>query len=371
MSEPKCPYFTKCGGCTAQHIDYSLQLENSKRILSKALKFDDIEVFSASPYNYRNRMDFIFHKKGLGFRKKGDYKKIIDIEKCPISNEKINVLLKEIRDFFEKPDYFDIHSKKGTFRYAVIRAPQKDSSITFILNSDSEKKQQAIEKVKEYAKMSSANNILIGFVPKNTDNSISEDYIVIKGSDMLKADYLGKRFFFHSQGFFQNNDEMAEKMHEYVNNLLKEESCKQKTFLDLYGGVGTFGIINADLFKESFIVEAYAGCIDAAKINLKENNISNAKTFVLDAKSISRLDIKKPFVAVVDPPRSGMSPVAITSLRRLDPDTIIYISCNPMKFSKELKRFEKEYELKKVAIFDLFPQTTHFETVALLKRKTL
>lgn len=362
MADPICPYFGKCGGCSAQHISYDLQLENKKKLVINRIKYDNVNVFSDKEYFYRNRMDFIFHKHGLGLREKGKWYSIIDVEKCVISDEKLNVLLSEIRKFFIESDFFDITKKTGTFRYAVIRTPGNDSSISFVLNEDSTRLQDAIEKIEEFSKITTANNIIVTYVPANTDISISNNFFVVKGSDMLIEKFLDKEFHYSAQGFFQNNTAMADKMQEYVNNFLKQHDTKNSHLLDLYGGVGTFGIINADLFKSVTVVENDKNCIDSANENIKQNEISNAKAVVLDAKQISRLDLKQPLFVITDPPRSGMDEKAIIELKRLKPKVIIYISCNVDQLGRDIPKF-KQYVIKSAAMFDLFPQTPHVEAI--------
>lgn len=402
MRQALCPKFGTCGGCTAQHIEYSLQLENKKKALAHALDAhtlgahtlgahtldnafseDNIKVFSGNEFHYRNRMDFLFHQKGIGLRKKDDYKKIIDIEKCVISNEELNKLLAEVRSFFEnKPniladastntstDIFNVNLRTGTLRYVVIRTPQNDSSISFVLNSDSKRIDETTEQIKEFAKITSANNVLVAYVPSQIDMSISDDFFVVKGSEMLKETYLGKTFFYHAQGFFQNNSEMAEKMHEYCNKLLTSYSqyAKPAHLLDLYGGVGTFGIINADLFKGVTIVESVKQCIDAADKNIEINKIKNAKAVVLDAVQLKKLSLPEPLFVITDPPRSGMDMKTIEQLKILKPKLILYISCNVQQLAKDIPKF-KHYKIKSAALFDLFPQTIHSEAVVELVRQ--
>ncbi len=173
MATPLCPYFGSCGGCTAQHIDYSLQLENKKKQLAQITKHAEVKVFSEKEYFYRNRMDFIFLENSLGLRKQGHWDKIIPIEQCVIADEKINALMKEIQTHFQKCDVFDIKRHTGTFRYAVIRSTPKDSSISFVVNSNSQRLGEAIEKIKAFAKKTTAKNILVTYVPANSDLSIS------------------------------------------------------------------------------------------------------------------------------------------------------------------------------------------------------
>ena len=366
--QPLCLYFVECGGCSLQHLEYQIQLENKKKFLQSIINFSEIKVFSDKEYFYRNRMDMIFHPVGIGFRKKGKWHKIVDVEKCVISDEKLNLLIKEVRNFFKNIDFFDIYKKTGTFKYAVIRTPQNVSSISFVLNEDSTKTGEAIEKIKLFSEISTANNIVITYVSKDNDESISQEYFVVKGGDMLKEAYLGKTFYYSVQGFFQNNTIMAEKMHNYVNELLKQHQTKDKHLLDLYAVVGTFGIINADLFKEVLIVESFQACIDAANKNLEINNIKNAKTFCLEAKNIKKLSIPESLFVISDPPRSGMEEKTIQILNELKPELIIYISCNPEQLGKDLPKF-RNYKIKSAALFDLFPQTSHSEAVIELVRK--
>jgi 23S rRNA (uracil-5-)-methyltransferase RumA len=376
MAEPLCRYFNSCGGCSAQHIDYSIQLENKRKSLATRIKVDinEITVFSDTEYNYRNRMDFIFHKGGLGLREKGKWYSIIDVDECAISGEKLNKLLQEVRAFFKNADYFDIIKKTGTFRYAVIRTPGDDSCISFVLNEDSSKLKEAIDKIKSFAEKTTANNVAVTYVPVNTDISISNNYFVVKGSDKLKETFLRKEFFYSVQGFFQNNTVMAEKMQEYVHGLLKNNELnkqqvhEQKNYhlLDLYGGVGTFGIINSEIFRTVTIVENDKNCIDSAQENIAHSNVKNAKAIVLDAKQLGRLELKQPLFVITDPPRSGMDEKTIIELKRLKPKLIIYISCNIDQLGKDIPKF-KNYKIKSAAMFDLFPQTPHVEAVVELE----
>ena len=359
-----CYYFGKCGGCSAQHIPYKQQLDNKKKVL-EGITNTKVEVFSSCPYSYRNRMDLIFHQGGLGFREKGKWWKVIDLKNCAIANEKLNQLMQEVLDFFQDPDYFDLKRQTGTLRYAVIRTPTKTSSISFVLNANSTKIAEAVEKIKEFAQQTSAENILVTYVPKKTDMSTSLDYFVVKGTDHLKETFLEKEFEFHAQGFFQNNTSMAGEMQKYINKILKQYDTKKSYLLDLYGGVGTFGIINSDLFSKVTIVEFSKEAIDSAKVNIKNNNITNAEALVLDAKQIKKLQIEPDFI-ITDPPRSGMHNNTIEYINAIKPKLIIYISCNPQQLKKELPRF-KDYTINSAAIFDLFPQTPHSEAIVELK----
>ena len=367
--KPKCYYFGTCGGCSAQHIDYPVQLENKKRMLQQILNFEDVQIVHDEDYNYRNRMDMIFHPRGLGLRVKDDWQKIINVEQCVISNKRLNELIEEIRKHFKEIDAFNNKRRAGTFKCTVIRALSNDSSISFVLNEDSTKLQEAIDKIKEFAEVSSANNILITRTHKNQDVSTGEDYFIVKGSDILHETLHDKKFYFHAQGFFQNNTPMASKMQDYVANIIKQHNTKDMHLLDLYGGVGTFGIMNADEFKSTTIVEGYAGAVDIANKNIKENNSKNTRAIVKDAKLLKNVELPTPLFVITDPPRVGMHPKTIQRLNFLEPEVIIYISCNPRQLGKELLKLP-DYKIKSAAMFDLFPQTPHAEAIVELVRQS-
>lgn len=371
MAEPLCKYFGQCGGCSSQHIDYPTQLDNKRKQLAHSIHIEPeaIQVFSDKEYFYRNRMDMMFTPRGIGLRKKGDWKNSIDIEQCVIANEKLNVLIKEIRQNFQNVDFFDVRKNQGTYRYAVIRTPGNTSSISFVLNEDSTKTGDAIDKIKDYAKHSSADNIIVTYVPRQTDMSISEEFFVVKGNDMLTEDYLDKEFTYSVQGFFQNNTVMAEKMHEYVHELCRKHASQSLTLLDLYAGVGTFGINNCEYFKNLFIIESDKHCVAAAKINIAKNDIKNADIIEMDAMQLKKVPLPdNDLFVITDPPRSGMHPKTIEQLNKLRPKVIIYISCNIEQLGKDLPKF-KDYELKSSAMFDLFPHTPHVEAIVELVLK--
>jgi len=362
MAEPLCAYFGRCGGCTAQQTDYAAQLDNKRRQLANAIGCEDIRVVHDREYFYRTRVDMIFHPNGLGFRHKGDWRRIEDIDRCVIANEKINEILAEVRASFSGADTFDIRRKSGTFRYAVIRAPQNDSSLSFVLNSDSTRLMEAREKIVRFAERSSAANIMVTYVPSNTDVSVGEDCFVVKGRDLLEESYLGRRFLHHVQGFFQNNYFMAEKLHEHCRGLLQSHQTAGCHLLDLYGGVGTFGIINADLFESVSVVESFGQAIECAGKNIELNGVDNVRAIVLDAARLKNLELPKPLIVITDPPRSGMHPKTIHQLGVLHPELIIYVSCNVKQLGIDLPKL-KDYRLKSAALFDLFPQTPHAEAV--------
>jgi tRNA/tmRNA/rRNA uracil-C5-methylase (TrmA/RlmC/RlmD family) len=313
-------------------------------------------------------MDMIFHQGGLGFREKGKWWSIVDVERCVISNEKLNELIKEVRSFFRDVDVFEAKQNKGTFRYAVLRTPPNDSSISIVVNESSPRIEEAEEKVKEFAPITSARNLLITYVPPNRDVSVSEKFKVIKGREWLKEEYLGKRFWYPVQGFFQNNHDVAEKMQIYCRSLLQKSEPKDAHLLDLYGGVGTFAVIDSNFFQSATIVEKSPPALEAAERNIQENKASRVTPVSLDSKHLKKIELPRPLFVIADPPRSGIHPKAIKRLKALRPEAIIYVSCNVKQLENDLNVFEN-YKIKSAALFDLFPQTPHIETLVELNPK--
>jgi 23S rRNA (uracil1939-C5)-methyltransferase len=327
-------------------------------MLANLIHFDNISIFPSPEFGYRNRMEFLFLRSGLGLRQKDAPGKTLPIKKCEICTPRINHLLSELNESFTmNPD---------ALRYAVIRSTSSSDSVSLVLKDNSKDLKQAIEKNRAYLQTSSASNILVTYTSPDEDEQTSSDFFVLKGEPFLKEQLSGMTFTFSAQGFFQNNTYIANKLHEYVTMLFNNYDTKNSALLDLYAGVGTFGIINSKLFSKVYIVESFPGCTASAEHNIKLNNIKNANISTLDARSIGRLSIDKDCYVITDPPRSGMDEKAIEQIKHLKPKAIIYISCNPHQLAKDLKKF-KSYTLSSLALFDMFPQTQHMEAVAELR----
>ncbi len=348
MAEPLCPYFGACGGCSSQHVAYDSQLEWKRKKVVAVTGQDKVAVFHGQQYGYRNRMDFLMGGGAFGLRRKGKVG-IIDVERCPISQDAINELLKEIREVLSGVDSKSILS--------IIIRP---SCVVFVLDGNSSRLAPVMELIKIFAAKTSCANVVVSYP--------GESAFAVKGDNVLSHSILGKNFLFPADGFFQNNSVVAEKMHAYCRQLLAAHKTDAASLLDLYGGVGCFGLINADLFKQALIVEEVAASIECAQKNIEVHGVKNAKAMALDAKRIGRLTPLKPLFVIADPPRSGMDPKTIDALNAFQPEAIIYISCNVEQLAKDLPKF-KNYEIKSAAIFDLFPNTPHIEAVVELIRK--
>ncbi len=159
---------------------------------------------------------------------------------------------------------------------------------------------------------------------------------------------------------------MAEKMVNYVEGLFTQSGGH---LIDLYGGVGVFGISLSNKFDQVSIIESSPLSIECAMQNIKSLGAGNCSAILTDAAKVDKIRANGKLSVITDPPRTGMGRMAIEKLLSLEPEKIIYVSCNPAQLSKELKFFfNSGYMVKSCALFDLFPQTNHFEIVYELSR---
>lgn len=369
-----CKYFGVCGGCQNQHLSYEQQLQNKKHRLQYLLQLyykGDIQVHSGSEYGYRNRMDFITARNIVGFRQI-DERKLVDIEECPISEQRVNDLLTEVRRWLRQHpelEAFEKQRKAGVMKYAVIRTGE-NACVSFMLNEDSTKLASHIDCIKAFAEETTAENVVVSYTPADKDDSISLECFPAKGDENLKILFCGKQVWFHTQGFFQNNTAMAEKMVLHVKQLLIPYHTKERSLIDAYGGVGTFGIVLAEDFRDVISIESHPLASEACSRNITANTITNMTAVNEDAGNLRKLDLAPDAIYLLDPPRSGLGDKALRYLLEKKPQIIVYISCNPAQLSKELVQLSQHYTVQRVDLFDLFPQTNHAEVVVLLERIT-
>jgi len=282
------------------------------------------------------------------------------VRRCEIADERINAIADEVNS-----EFIDVDTK--TLFGAVIRCAD-NTSVSFVLNEDSTRLGPAIEKIKAFN--TSADNVTVTYA--RPGEMTSEESFAVRGGETLTQSYLGKKFSYDVQGFFQNNHDVAEKMLAYCVGILQKENTKESCLLDLYGGVGVFGIAASKLFRQVLIVESFAKSVEAAKTNIERNNAKNVNVVAANARSLKRMEIPRgrELLVITDPPRTGMDPETILHLKELEPAKIIYISCNPEQLAKDLKKFSGSgYSIKSAALFDMFPQTKHTEAVFELEQK--
>lgn len=342
---PICPYFEECGGCQFLNMNYqdSLDYKQNKveEIMNKYLgikiKINNIVACDNNLY-YRNKTTFQV-ENDIGFFKEKT-NTLIPVDKCYISDIRINDIYKEIKDNIDLTNVNQI----------IIRATKNtlESMVIF--------------KTSNYVD----NKRLID-VLKNKVDSIYINDELIYGKGKIIENLCNKNFYISPSSFFQVNTVQAEKLYnkaiEYAN--IKKED----TVLDLYCGTGTIGIIASDKAKKVIGIELNKEAIKDANENKKLNNINNIEFYAGDVGKILNKNNYKPDTIIVDPPRAGLDSLALSQILNIKPKKLVYVSCDLMTLARDLKLLSNDYDILELTPVDMFPYTAHVESVCTLKYK--
>jgi len=262
---------------------------------------------------------------------------------CPIFTKKLHPILIALKEAFTKAK-----TKK-----ADIRILKSGDNFVLATNIDCES-QEPIYALKDHFKGLSI-----------LHNGIRKDF----GDVSLSHNFLGLNFFMDAWSFMQNHHEMAEKLYQAAIDLLHLD---QKQIVDLYCGVGISSILIAKKLPLSFVtaIEINPHAVEAAHKNQVQHQLKNLSFIAASAEKFSKLCPNNIDHFLVNPPREGLSDKVINDIIQLKPKKIIYISCNPTTLSRDLQKFTIHgYELSFAKGFDLFPQTTHLETLCEIKKR--
>ena len=352
LRKPPCPYYYECGGCSIMDINYKSQIKLKKNLIKNALlksakiKIDDIEILEGEEFGYRNKIRLQINKNGkLAYNKKYS-NDLVEIKDCLLAKDLIRKNLEKIEEITK-----EITKKyPDSLEEITIRANDKE-----ILLNIKIKDEKIIPYIKNQYKNSTYNINLIN----------KKETINISGKNHLVYNLLGKKFKITMNDFYQVNDYMTEKLYKTAKDFLGEN---QKV-LDLFCGSATSSIaINDDNVVG---IEINKNAIKDAKENAKENDLKDYKFIAKNANYIDDKFIKKEKIdaIVLDPPRRGLDKEIIKTIAKTKIKKIVYISCNPQTLARDIKRFqEKGYNLEKIKGCDMFSETMHVETVALLSK---
>ena len=380
-----CKTYKRCGGCSLRFLEYEATLEIKENIVSNCLKKalgKEMKVNKAigmgNPFNYRNKLQYPLGLNKEGKPVMGVYAKrsheIIPVEKCQIQNELSEQIAKDVFEYIKdnKISVYNEQNLTGTMRHIVIRigAITQEIMLILVMNDNNFKKE------KEFityitSKYPQIKTIIKNYNPKNTNVILGTKNETIYGPGYI-YDILGDyKFKISPLSFYQTNPVQTEALYEKA--LEYANLTGAETILDLYCGIGTIGIFASKKAKKVYGIEIIENAIKDAKENTQINNIQNAEFYCGEVenvlpKIISQNNIK-PEVVFVDPPRKGLDTKTINTILNLQPPKIIYISCNPATFARDVAILNEKYEIKEVTPVDMFPFTSHVECVALLELK--
>ena len=377
-----CVTYTRCGGCTMRHINYETTLEIKKNSVKSTLKKAlgrEIEILDVigmeNPYNYRNKLQYPIGISEEGKPAMGVFAerthRIISTKECRIQN---NLTQKIANDIFKLilENNISVYNEKickGSIRHIVIRIGKKTNEIMITLVTNTKEVENIDKLVKNIVlKYPEIKTIVKNINSKNTNVILGNTNEILYGDGYI-YDYLGDyKFKISPMSFYQVNPVQTEKL--YSKAVEYADITGKETVFDLYCGIGTIGIFASKNIKKLYGIETIPEAIEDAKENAKLNNIKNAEFFVGDVEEKLPNFIKenniKPDVVFIDPPRKGCDKTALETLLQITPKKIVYVSCNPATLGRDLKTLEEKYELKSIAICDMFPFTSHVETVTAL-----
>ena len=383
---PECPVYENCGGCQLSHLTYEGQLDMKycrvkdviERIAGESGDLVKPVLPAAHPFAYRNKMavpaGLVKGKAALGCYRQGSHD-IIPVSSCAIQKEENNRLLQFARRFIEKYgiSVYDEKTRKGSLRHVMGRVGD-DGKVMVVLVTASktlpEEKRWIEEIQKELPEVVSLwHNIQLK--PENT--ILGAKIRHLWGRETLTASLCGLRFEVSPYSFFQVHKEQAEILYEKA--LAYADLKGGETVIDAYCGTGTISLCLAKKAKRVIGIEIVKPAIEDAKKNAKKNHMENTEFYAADAGKFMPQLYRKglvPDVIVMDPVRAGCSEEVLKAAAGMNPKRIVYVSCNPATFARDAKILKSEgYEIKEIQPVDMFPQTMHVETVALLCRKDI
>lgn len=366
------------------HLTYEKQLEFKRKQIQDLLKknshLTDIKVAEVigmvEPVGYRNKAQIPVRKVN-GQLETGFYRKhshdLVPIEDFLIQDPVIDQIVIKCRDLFRKYglNAYDETAKTGLIKNVIVRRGFYSHEVMVVIVTTKPKifriEQLIEELVAEFPEIKS---VLQNIHPDNSNNILSDDFNLLFGQEYITDTLLGNQYYISAPSFYQINTEMAEVLYQEAFRLA--DLSKDDVVIDAYCGIGTIGLSIANQVQQVYGVESVAEAIDDAKINAKLNGIENVSYRVGRAEDIMPEWVSegvKPSVIIVDPPRKGLAEGFIESACEVAPDKIVYISCNPATFTRDVARFaENGYKLQEVTPVDLFPQTHHVESVVLMSR---
>ncbi|MCX6991186.1 MAG: 23S rRNA (uracil(1939)-C(5))-methyltransferase RlmD [Chlamydiae bacterium] len=379
--DPICPIFGQCGGCQIMHLRYEEQLKAKRQRVVDALerigKFKDIHVEecvpSPKPLHYRNKIQIPVVPSDSGLRF-GLYARnshdLVDMKTCYIHCDRGEEVYQKIQVILKNSSLkgFDFKIKSGELRHLLIKTATATNEVLVVFVSA----MAPTDELRRVAKQILEDIPLVKGVIHNfnaeADNTVlGKSYTTLAGSDCIEDSLCSLRFKVSPASFFQVNPDQAEQLYHAA---LKASGVSETdTVLDAYCGVGGMSLLFAKKAKHVIGVEYVPEAVEDAKYNAQINGIENVEfhaALVEDfaARCDSNLD-----VIVLNPPRKGCDPLVLDKLGKLPAKKIIYVSCDPATLARDLQLLSLQgWKIDSVQPFDMFPQTSHVETLVALSK---
>lgn len=384
--ERKCPKELKdCGGCQIQELDYQEQLNiktnEVKQVISRIGKLDDVIIHPAlgmeEPFRYRNKAQFPIQKVDgvpvIGFYKKKSHD-IIPTDECIIQHDVNDKIIKIIKTYIRayKVSIYDEKTHTGVLRHLVTKVGFTTKEVMVVLVANGKK----LPYLNELASVLKENipgfkTLVVNVNREKTNVILGNENRIIYGDGKINDNIGDLVFEISPLSFFQVNPLQTEVLYnkalEYAN--LGEND----TVFDIYCGIGTISLFLAQKAKKVYGIEIVEEAIKDAKRNAALNKLDNVEFYVGKAEEVvpkMYKQGKRANVVVVDPPRKGCDEKVLDTIVSMEPDRVVYVSCNPSTLARDLNYLdERGYKCLEVQPVDMFPHSVHIENVALIVKK--
>ncbi|BAQ08790.1 RNA methyltransferase [Bacillus sp. OxB-1] len=382
---PPCHVFPTCGGCQVQHLSYEAQLEQKRKsvrdVIDRIAKLPHVPVHPVKgmedPWRYRNKSQIPFSTRDgqviSGFYQSKTHK-IVDTDVCIIQTEEADAIMTALKRELHSLgiDTYDEKIHRGMLRHVVVRKARATGEVMVVLVTLKKKFQQkdaVVELIRNT--VPGVTSIMQNLNSNKTNVIFGNETICLYGKSII-IDSIGDiQFEISARSFYQVNPVQTEVL--YKQALDYAQLTGEETVIDAYCGIGTISLFLAQRAKEVYGVEIVPQAIEDAKRNAELNGISNA---IFEAGAAEDViprwyaEGKRFEVLVVDPPRKGCDEKLLQTILKYKPKRVVYVSCNPGTLARDLRILEDGgYETKEVQPVDMFPQSSHVETVALLELK--
>ena len=385
----KCSVSKKCGSCQYQGVPYKEQLAAKQKRMKKLLgKFANVKpiIGMDDPFYYRNKVHAVFDRDKKGNIICGTYEakthKVVPIEECMIEDKISQEIIRTIRDMLKsfRIKTYDEDTGYGLLRHVLVRRGFSTDEIMVVLVIGSPifpSKNNFVKALRK--KYPQITTVVLNVNDKKTSMVLGERDIVIYGKGYIRDMLCGCTFSISQQSFYQVNPQQTWEL--YSKALEYADLHGEETVWDLYCGIGTISLFLAQKAKFVRGVEIVPAAIEDARRNARLNGIKNAEFYVGKAEEVlpdyyadyaarhpgenARAD-----VIVVDPPRKGCDEILLDTIVEMQPDRVVYVSCDSATLARDLKYLcQRGYQVEKVCPVDMFPMTVHVETVVLLSQQ--
>lgn len=377
----KCSVSKKCGSCQYQGIPYKEQLMTKQKKMKKLLgKFGNIKpiIGMDDPFYYRNKVHAVFDRDKKGNIICGTYEakthKVVPVEECMIEDKVSQEIIRTIRDMLKsfRIKTYDEDTGYGLLRHVLVRRGFSTDEIMVVLVVGSPifpSKNNFVKALRK--KYPQVTTVVLNVNDKKTSMVLGERDIVIYGKGYIRDTLCGCTFRISPQSFYQVNPVQTEIL--YKTAIEYAGLGRKETVIDAYCGIGTIGLVAAKRAKNVIGVELNPDAVRDARINAKENKITNARFYQGDAGEFMENMAENgehADVVFMDPPRTGSDKKFMSSVIKLNPSRIVYISCGPETLARDLEYLTKHgYDVRKIQPVDMFSFTDHCENICLLTKK--